>query len=115
MRKLLVIAMISGLTVVACNNTKSPSPVEEVAVEERAASDELVESSITNTAGETLHAIFNNTRGTASFTLNGERIEMVQDTMASGIRFMNDLYEYEEWQGRITLKKEGNIIFEVNE
>jgi hypothetical protein len=40
---------------------------------------------------------------------------MTQDTMASGGRCTNKQYEFMEHQGNITLKKDGQLVFESNE
>jgi membrane-bound inhibitor of C-type lysozyme len=73
--------------------------------------DDMVTATVTDTSGARLDMTFNNTKGTAAFKLNGETIEMKQDTMGSGIKYSNEKYEFTEWHGRIELKKEGKTIF----
>lgn len=75
--------------------------------------DDVVNASVKDAKGTTLDMLFNKTKGTAEMKLNGETIEMKQDTTASGIQFSNDQYKYTEWQGNITLKKGDKVVFEI--
>lgn len=74
--------------------------------------DEIVSSSVTDAQGNRMDLNFNNTLGTATVNFDGEVIEMTQDTTASGVRMHNDNYEYEEWQGHVVLKRDGNVVFD---
>ena len=47
--------------------------------------DEIVASSVSNKDGQKIDMAFNNTKSTATMQLNGETIELKQDTTASGI------------------------------
>ena len=108
----LTIAVLSGLILVSCTGQKKQAdqPVEQTTI--TAVSDEIVNDSVTNQEGVTLNMTYNNTKGTGTFVLNGETIELQQDTTASGIKFSNAQYEYTEWQGDIVLKKDGKVVFE---
>ena len=76
---------------------------------------EIVTASAIDKAGVRLDMVFHNAKGTAIFTINGETIDMKQDTMGSGVKYSNEKYEYTDWHGRIELKKEGKTIFLKNE
>jgi membrane-bound inhibitor of C-type lysozyme len=76
------------------------------------ASDEIVTTSVTDVYGHTLYMEFNNSQGTAAFTLGDDMILLKQDTMASGVRFSNEHYIYTEHQGEIRLTRDGQVIFE---
>lgn len=90
----------------SCNNNDAKK------TETQQQSYEMVTESVTNADGITLDMIFDKNNGTGIFTFNGETIEMNQDTTASGIRYSNDKYEFAEWQGEITLKENGEVIFQ---
>lgn len=72
---------------------------------------EVVEASVTNKEGVVLEMVYHNTQRTAVFTLNGERIELKQDTMASGVKYSNSRYVYSEWHGEMSLKKDGKEVW----
>ncbi|MBC9811711.1 MliC family protein [Crocinitomicaceae bacterium CZZ-1] len=73
--------------------------------------DEVVESTATSKEGTELSMVFNNSRGTASLTLNGEVIELTAERAASGIWYTNDTYELRGKGEQIELKKNGKIVF----
>lgn len=96
---LLISTFILAIAVVSCKS------------QTQAATDQIVKNSVTNNQGVTLTQIFNNSKGTATFVLNGETIETKQDTMASGIKYSNAHYQYTEHQGEIQITKDGKIIY----
>jgi len=55
---------------------------------------------------------YDNANGTATMRLNGQNITLKADTTASGLRFKNSEYEYEEWKGNVVLKKNGQVVFD---
>lgn len=73
--------------------------------------DDIVKSMVKDKAGKELGMTFNNTKGIATFTFNGEVLDLKQDTTASGIKYSNKDYEYTEHQGNIELKKDGAVVF----
>lgn len=77
-------------------------------------SDDIVKTSATNKAGTRMDMEYNNTKGTVTFTLNGETIKLKADTVASGIQYSNDEYVFTEHQGKAILKKNGKVVFETN-
>ena len=98
---------------VGCGNVKSDTIPGDVTLQ--ATDDGIITASATDKTGVKLDMVFNNAKGTATFTLKGETIELKQDTMGSGVKYSNEKYEYTEWHGRIELKKEGKSIFLENE
>ncbi len=77
----------------------------------KATSDQIVQSSVTNQDGIRLDMTYNNTQRTARFIFKGESIDLKQDTTASGIKYSNAHFEFSEWHGEVTLKKDGEVIF----
>ena len=74
--------------------------------------DSIVTGSVTNNAGITLKQTYNITKNTATFELNGERIEAKRDTVASGIQYSNAHYKYHEHRGDISLHKDGQLVWD---
>jgi len=117
-----VIALISGAMLVSCNsrNKQQVSEVDEIevmepdvtAVETPIPSEGIVSSTVTDNNGNSLDLRYNNDLGTATVELDGETIYMTQDTTASGVRMHNNEYQYEEWQGHVVLKKNGQTVFD---
>lgn len=66
---------------------------------------------VTNPHGDTLKMQYDNNKGSAVFQYKGEAILLQQDTMASGIKYSNKDFEYTEWHGESTLKKNNQVIF----
>ena len=117
MTKYISIALVAvAVTLTACNNTgkqlDGQTPVQQE--ETMQPVDEIISDSVTNESGQKLNMLFNNSKGTAILTFEGENIELKQDTMASGIKYSNNDYEFTEWHGEIVLKKSGNIVFNYN-
>ncbi len=94
----LILIMLSGLLFFSCTGNKSST-------------DQIVKSSVTNQDGIRLDMTYNNTKRTARFVLKGENIDLKQDTTASGIKYSNIHFEFNEWHGEVTLKKDGAVIF----
>lgn len=111
-KRFLSIAVLAGLVFTSCNNSPQPTnqPTEQNTV--NATTDQIVQNSVTNANGTTLQMTYNNTRGTATFVLNGQTIEMRADSVASGIRYSNPEYIYTEHQGNIRLMRNGQVVFE---
>ncbi|WP_163212806.1 MliC family protein [Bacteroides sp. 519] len=106
-KRILLITVISGALLVSCNSNKKNNQVSEVDVVES-----VVRTTVTDNQGNTMVLAFYNESGTAIAELNGEAINMVRDTTASGVKMHNNEYEYEEWQGHIVLKKDGKVVFD---
>ena len=49
---------------------------------------------------------------TATLKIGDETITLNAAPTASGIKYNNDTYTYEEWQGRVVLKKNGEVVFD---
>ncbi|MDD4604442.1 MAG: MliC family protein [Bacteroidales bacterium] len=107
--RLLTFVVLIALAFASCNgNTKSDTQKTN-RVETTA--EKIVKASVTNKDGVTLDMEFNNSKGTATFLFKGIKIELKQDTTASGIKYSNSNYEYTEWHGELSLKKDGKEIF----
>lgn len=108
--------MLTALFLTSCKETPKQEYTESTSKEtvEKTA-DEIITGKETDKTGNVLEYSFNNTKSTATFKLNGETIEMVGDTMASGSHYKNDHYNYHEWHGKTTIEKDGKIIFEAGE
>jgi len=100
---------------VETENKTTPSETTQQNSAKQNHEGEIVTASAIDKTGVKLDMVFNNAKGTATFTLKGETIELKQDTMGSGLKYSNEKYEYTEWHGRIELKKEGKTIFLENE
>ena len=108
-----VFTMMAGVLVfTSCNQKTKEAVVEEVTVATTNAEAGIVKNSVTDESGNTLYLTFNNPKGLVDIVLKGDTITLMQDTTASGIKFTNANYVYEEWQGKVTLKKDGSIVFE---
>ena len=75
----------------------------------------IITATITNKEGVTLTLRFNNAEQTCKLELNGEKIELKQERMASGIRYSNEHFVYTEWHREIRLYKDGKLIFSHDE
>ena len=73
--------------------------------------DEIVSSTIQNKEGQILKLKFNNTIGTLDLELNDEKILLNKVPSGSGVKCVNDEYEYYNWHGETTLMKNNEIIF----
>jgi hypothetical protein len=73
--------------------------------------DEIVKAAVTNEKGQTLKETFNNTKGTLELEFEGEKIFLKRALYASGVRCVNDHYEYINWHGETILKKVSVTIF----
>jgi len=110
-----MLSLMAGVFVFASCNQKKTSAVEEVVVTTPAPEtfkNEIVKNTVTDDKGNILYLTFDNPKGSVDIVLKGDSITLMQDTTASGIKFTNAQYIYEEWQGKITLKKDGKVIFE---
>jgi membrane-bound inhibitor of C-type lysozyme len=109
-KQLIMMAIAIALFTVSCNNTPT-TVVEDVIDVAVQPIDETVVSIAHNSKGQTLNMSFDNNKGEATFILGNDTIKMTQDTVASGIKYSNEKYEYNEHQGSIELAKEGKVIF----
>lgn len=111
MKKILLVFSAVIISLASCNPNKS-NKESDIAVQN---SDNIIEGVETNSKGEKLEYMFNNTENTATFIFNGEKIEMTADnTKASGANYRNDSYSYTNWHGITELKKDGETIFYHN-
>lgn len=112
---LIILAMI-GLFLISCNDTSQSRRSIETAKAEKTRRDDIIIATNLDKKGNKLEVTFNNTKNTAILKLNGETIELVADnTMASGIHYKNEHYNYTNWHKITKVEKDGEIIFEVSE
>lgn len=91
-------------------NSDSVNSIDKVTA--TTSTDEVLNGSVTNNAGTTLKQSYNKTRHTAVFEVNGEIIMAKQDTVASGIQYSNEHYQYKEHRGDISLHKDGVLVWD---
>lgn len=104
-----------GLMLSSCTNHEKKEDIKKEEVIQKISStgdsSKITTNTIINADGSKLTATFDNRKDSATFVLNGEKIKMVQDTMASGVKFHNDHYEYTNWHGETEIKKDGKTVF----
>ncbi|MDR3351251.1 MAG: MliC family protein [Prevotellaceae bacterium] len=111
-KTILPVAAIAGAFLVSCwSNNAAKQQNSDKLNNTASLIDTLVQSAVTDSAGAILEMSFDNESNSALFVFNGEIIEMTGDTVASGIKYSNDHYEFVEWHGEITLKKDGQEVF----
>jgi hypothetical protein len=106
MKRLVFTVLALGVILSSCDNLQSVKSSSHPSL------DSIILSSATDVNGVTLNMKFDNAQDIAVFILGGDTITMQADTMASGVHFHNETYEYSEWHGEITLTKDGEVIFE---
>ena len=77
--------------------------------------EDIVSKTLTDKEGKQLNLKFNNTRGIATFDFEGQKLELTQDTVASGIKYSNKDFVYTEHQGNIDLTKDGKTVFSIKQ
>ncbi len=114
MKKLFLVFALFASLLASCNRNKSNNETSQTGVTEQK-SDEIINGVETNLKGDKLEYAFNKTRNTATFILNGQKIEMVADnTKASGANYKNEQYTYTNRHGVTELQKDGKTIFYHN-
>jgi len=73
--------------------------------------DTLVVDTTINSEGKKLISTFDNVKGIATLNFNGEKIDLVEDKMASGVKYHNEHYIYTNWHGETELTKDGKVVF----
>lgn len=114
MRIILTFGLAFILIMVSCNgrqSDKSKASDQVPAISSQGNENNIVYDSVTNGEGKTLYMTFNKTHGTATFVFEGDTITLQQDTMGSGIKYSNDLYQFTEWHGNGELKKDTATVF----
>lgn len=111
-KNILVIILLAGLVLIACKDVPKKGNLESTKTETvDSRDDDIVKTTSTNKAGESLDISFNNTNGTATLNFKGEIIELTQERAASGIWYKNDIYELRGKGNNIELKKDGKVVF----
>ena len=107
----LLIGVIAAALFVSCNDSQKRENADATDLD-RPLSNEVVTESLTNEDGKTLKMSFDNSQGTATLNYQGEEIVLDQERSASGIWYKNKEYELRGKGNDITLKKDGEVIFE---
>lgn len=100
--------LMATIALIASCKKKENKPVATTAVVTDSA---VFKDSVTGHLGKVLKMTFDNNAHTAQLLFEGETINLKQDTTASGIKYSNTNYIYNEWHGEITLKKGNEIVF----
>lgn len=112
-KHILIIGMLTTLFLNSCKETSTQENAKTTAIAStKKGTDEIVTSSSIDKDGKKLDLSFNNTKGTATLSFNGETIELVAERAASGIWYKNESYELRGKGNDITLTKDGKIVFE---
>ncbi|MCD7941351.1 MAG: MliC family protein [Bacteroides intestinalis] len=112
-KKILFITVLTVLLVASCKETpKQESNVTPQTEAAKVVADGIVKTSLTDKDGKTLEMTFDNSKNTATISLNsGERIELTGQKPASGIWYKNDHYELRGKGDKVELTKDGKTIF----
>ena len=97
------------------SKTETPTDVVEKTVANPVAAVKrprpVIDTFIVGDNRDTLFMQFDTVKKSAVFRYKGEPILLQSQPTGSGIKYTNADFEYNEWQGESTLKKNGNVIF----
>jgi len=110
-KRIFAIGMLTATVFISCKDNSKQENKDSPETEQTASKD-LVTQSLTNNDGETLEMSFDNSEGTATVNFKGETIDLDQERAASGIWYKNDQYELRGKGNDISLKKDGETVFE---
>lgn len=110
-KRIFTIGILSASVLISCNENTEQGKTNSTNTEQTNSKD-VVTQSLTNNEGETLKMTFKNSEGKAILDFKGENIELNQEKAASGIWYKNDQYELRGKGNDISLKKDGEVIFE---
>ena len=111
MKNIFFIAVLFLMVVLSCKKEAAADQGVVGADSVQTEQPEIIADSVTNAEGVTLKMQFDNAAETALLELNGEKIDLKQERMASGIKYSNADYEFTEHQGKIELSKAGKVIY----
>ena len=107
------ITILTALLFTSCKETPEQENTKETYTEIlENDSDNVVKTTSTDTDGNKLEMLFDNTKGTATLNFKGETIELDAQKSASGIWYKNENYELRGKGNDIQLKKNDTVIFE---
>jgi|SRR5690554_107067 len=86
----------------ALGRMESNTPVKE----------DVVSTSYTDSKGQVLKVAYNNTQQTALLNFNRTVIKLAQTVSGSGFWYKNDTYELRGKGDKVTLTKDGVVVFE---
>ncbi|MDT0293572.1 MliC family protein [Mesonia ostreae] len=110
-KRIFAIGMLTATIFISCKDNQKQENLDSTNTEQTTSKD-VVTQSLTNNDGETLEMSFDNSEGTATVNFKGETIDLKQERAASGIWYKNDQYELRGKGNDISLKKDGEVIFE---
>src|SRR5690625_700973 len=110
-KRIFAIGILSATVFISCKDNSKQENQDSPNTEQTASKD-VVTQSLTNKDGETLEMSFDNTEGKATVNFKGETINLEQERAASGIWYKNDQYELSGKGNDISLKKDGEVVFE---
>lgn len=111
-KNILIIAILILLLISSCKQANKQKGTDTAKEKVENISDAIIKTTITNKDDEKLYLLFNNENGTVTLNYNNETINLISQKPASGIWYNNEQYELRGKGNNITLKKDGNIIFE---
>ena len=111
-RKTIMIAMLTVFFLGACKQSNKQEDTNKTTEKVENVSDAISKTTLTSKDGKKIELLFNNAAGTVTLNFNNETTELISQKPASGIWYKNDLYELRGKGNDITLKKDGNVIFE---
>lgn len=111
-RKTIMIAMLTVFFLSACKQSNKQEETNKTTEKIESVSGAISKTTLTSKDGKKLELLFNNAAGTVMINFNNETTELISQKPASGIWYKNDQYELRGKGNDITLKKDGNVVFE---
>jgi len=127
-RHVLTLTVLGALLVVSCksvpqegNTARAETKVKTDRVENTGfnrlktnslVKEDVVSASYTNSEGKVLKVAYNNTQQTALLNFDQTIIKLNQTVSASGFWYENDTYELRGKGDKVTLTKDGKVVFE---
>ena len=108
-KSLLTVAILTTLLAASCTGVSKQENAASSTTE--TVGEEIVTTTSTDQNGQKLEMTFNNTKGTATITFNGETAELEQQKSGSGFWYKNDQYELRGKGNDVDLKKDGELVF----
>ncbi|PID27317.1 MAG: hypothetical protein CR982_06095 [Candidatus Cloacimonadota bacterium] len=109
----LILISLAVLLIFSCEeNRKQKSNSLEKNETVSVSNENIVKELFVDKNGNKLNITFNNTKGIATIYFKGEKAELKEERSASGIWYTNKNFDLSGKGNDITLKKDGNIVFE---
>ncbi len=108
-KSFLTVAILTTLLATSCTGVSKQENAASSTTE--TVGEEIVTTTSTDQNGQKLEMTFNNTKGTATITFNGETAELEQQKSGSGFWYKNNQYELRGKGNDVDLKKDGELVF----